>query len=229
MFIFKVDGSLYQKALDEIQTEKKKRDNYEIEIAKLKDEVNKLKIQIEDETEKNKKEISDILSKSIDQDLSDFLEMKSGNNVNLKKKDSTGLIKDKETLSNLSKGLKTDKTSELKHTNNSITNPNIENTYKETIQKIEEDNDLMLEQNKLLKKELKEAKIELEKYKRLYKEQSTLGGDKIEHINMLAALIERLILEVTLNKKIKEIISTMMRILNFTDNEISEKLEKKKK
>jgi hypothetical protein len=82
----------------------------------------------------------------------------------------------------------------------------------------------------LIKKELKEHKKEVEKYKKLYKDSITLqDSNKSEIVTMLSNLIDKLLLEISLNAKAKEILNRIFKIMGYSDSEITERLEKKKK
>ena len=114
------------------------------EVDRLKNELDKDNSQIKD-----KKEISELLSKSIDGDLSDYLDVRNKEIV-LRKKDSTGNIKDNISENrSISRGGRTDKTDGPRNTVNSVggqSNTNLEVSLKDTIQKMEDDHTALNEQ-----------------------------------------------------------------------------------
>lgn len=70
----------------------------------------------------------------------------------------------------------------------------------------------------------------MEKYKKAYNESITLqDSNKSEIVIMLSSFIEKLIDEVTLNTKAREFMRHILKILNFSDKEIIDKLENNKK
>jgi hypothetical protein len=120
-------------------------------IQLLRQEVERLKNELDKDNShiKDKKEISELLSKSIDGDLSDYLDVRNKEIV-LRKKDSTGNIKDNVSENrSISRGGRTDKTDGPRNTVNSVgaqSNTNIEVSLKDTIQKMEDDHTVLNEQ-----------------------------------------------------------------------------------
>lgn len=77
---------------------------------------------------------------------------------------------------------------------------------------------------------MKETKASRDKFKKLYNETLTLqDGKKSEIISMLSDLILRLIDEVNLTSKNKDIFKLILKMLNFEEKEIEMRLDKKKK
>ncbi len=131
--------------------EQDKCKSLENNIQLLRQEVERLKNELDKDNShiKDKKEISELLSKSIDGDLSDYLDVRNKEIV-LRKKDSTGNIKDNVSENrSISRGGRTDKTDGPRNTVNSVgaqSNTNIEVSLKDTIQKMEDDHTVLNEQ-----------------------------------------------------------------------------------
>lgn len=234
--------------VENFELEQDKSKSLANQINLLKQEVDRLKNELDKDNSqiKDKKEISELLSKSIDGDLSDYLDVRNKEIV-LRKKDSTGNIKDNISENrSISRGGRTDKTDGPRNTVNSVggqSNTNLEVSLKDTIQKMEDDHTVLNEQVSfilkykfiiiqlvLIKKELKEQKKEVEKYKKLYKDSITLqDSSKSEIVTMLSNLIDKLLLEISLNAKAKEILNRIFKIMGYSELEITERLEKKKK
>jgi hypothetical protein len=83
-----------------------------------------------------------------------------------------------------------------------------------------------------LKDELKETRELRDQYKKKMEEATTLNdGEKNELYSILRNAIERLIMEITLNNKIKEFLTVILRVLGYADEDIAliyQSKEKKK-
>eukprot|EP00340_Litonotus_pictus_P008282 CAMPEP_0170518200 /NCGR_PEP_ID=MMETSP0209-20121228/3941_1 /TAXON_ID=665100 ORGANISM="Litonotus pictus, Strain P1" /NCGR_SAMPLE_ID=MMETSP0209 /ASSEMBLY_ACC=CAM_ASM_000301 /LENGTH=2436 /DNA_ID=CAMNT_0010803667 /DNA_START=704 /DNA_END=8014 /DNA_ORIENTATION=- len=227
----------YQKVVENFDLEQEKSKSLDNQLTLLRIELEKLKGEKEENLKiQDKKDISEILSKSIEGDLSDYLDIKNNNHnitAGLRKKDSTGNIIKQDNASDnrsISRGGVTPKT-DVKNTIASIkSNINLENSYKETINRLEDDHTAMTELVAHIKKELKDTQKDLERYKKKYNEAISLqDSNKSEIVTMLSSFIDKLIAEISLNDKTKELVRHILKILNYSDTEIKDRLEKKKK
>ena len=80
---------------------------------------------------------------------------------------------------------------------------------------------------------MKETRGQRDNYKKKFDECLTLqGGTKDELLNMLKNSFERLILEIVLTPKIKEFLTVILKLLDYSEDEIAQiwvyKDEKKK-
>lgn len=73
-----------------------------------------------------------------------------------------------------------------------------------------------------MKAELKETKKELENSKKKCQEALTLQGEKNEMVEMIRTAFEKLIFEIQLTQKIKDILVIIMNILGYTHEHIEE-------
>ena len=175
----------------------------------LKTELDKLKTVIKQDLIESKEDnIS--MNKSVDGDISDYLD----NNKQKTKKES------QRSLS----------INRHKDTVTSVRTANLENSYKETINNLENDQDALIKMNNMLKTDIKKLKEEKDLLQKKYNESiSLLGGSKDEIANMISVFIEKILLEVTLTNNTKELFRLLLRTLNYPENRISELIDVKKK
>jgi hypothetical protein len=77
---------------------------------------------------------------------------------------------------------------------------------------------------------LKETRHQREYYKKKFEESSKLfDGKKNEILTMIKQALEKLINEIALSPKIKEILAVIMRVLDYTEDEINIVLKEKRK
>jgi hypothetical protein len=89
--------------------------------------------------------------------------------------------------------------------------------------KFEEHEELLAEQLSTIKKELKETREERDIWKRKFEESITLAdGKKNEVLTLLRQAVEKLIIEITVTPKIKEIISVILRVLDYSEDNITQ-------
>jgi len=101
-------------------------------------------------------------------------------------------------------------------------------SIKDNILKMEEEQKLFAEQLMNIKDELKDTRKQKENFKKLYEQSLTFKDDKkTEIINLLKQAVEKLILEITLTPKIKELLFVILRVIDYKDEEINEILKKK--
>jgi hypothetical protein len=77
---------------------------------------------------------------------------------------------------------------------------------------------------------LKATREERDLFKRKFEESITLAdGKKNEVLHLLRQAIERLIVEITMTNKIKELLSVILRVLDYTEEQIQIILNSKDK
>ncbi len=72
-----------------------------------------------------------------------------------------------------------------------------------------------------MKDELKQTRIQRDQYKKIVEEASKLD-DKTEIVKALKPMIEKLIAEITLTDKIKQILSVILKILSCSEEQIKQ-------
>jgi hypothetical protein len=88
----------------------------------------------------------------------------------------------------------------------------------------------LAEQLQTIKKELKATREERDTFKRKFEESITLAdGKKNEVLHLLRQAMEKLIIEITLTNKIKELLSVILRVLDYTEDQIQIILSSKDK
>ena len=81
-----------------------------------------------------------------------------------------------------------------------------------------------------IKAELRDTRCERDLFKKKYEKSITLASDnKGELIMLLGSSIENLIKEISLNNKVKQLLSIVLKILNYSQNEIDTLLKNKNK
>ena len=89
--------------------------------------------------------------------------------------------------------------------------------------KFEEHEDLLAEQLTTIKKELRDTREERDVFKRKFDESITLAdGKKNEVLTLFRQAVEKLIIEITITPKIKEIVSVILRVLDYSEDQISQ-------
>jgi hypothetical protein len=79
-----------------------------------------------------------------------------------------------------------------------------------------------------IKEELKETRQQRDGFKRKYEESLTLqDGRNGELVNMLRQAIERLIFEISITPKIKEILTVVLKMLDYDEGTIQQIFEMK--
>lgn len=122
-----------------------------------------------------------------------------------------------------------------KETQGSIKTINQENSYKETINHLENDREAANTQLILLKSEIKEIKKERDDFKKLYdqlrKQSISLASGKPEIVSIIASTMEKILtLEPPIvNDKNREMLKLILKSLTIPEDKISDLLEKKKK
>lgn len=92
----------------------------------------------------------------------------------------------------------------------------------------QEQQQMILEQLKNIKEELKQTRIEKESYKQKYEKSITLqGGNNDEIVSMLNSAFLRLLEEIVISNKIKELVIVVLKILNYNSDEIDCIINKK--
>lgn len=96
--------------------------------------------------------------------------------------------------------------------------------------KFEEHEQLLVEQLTTIKEELKETRQQRDIYKKKFDESGKLfDGKRNEITSMIKQALEKLIFEIQLTPKIREILTVIMRVLEYTEDEINALLRDKKK
>jgi hypothetical protein len=81
-----------------------------------------------------------------------------------------------------------------------------------------------------IKIELKETRTQRDNFKRKYEESVTLqDGKKTEIVSMLKQAFEKLVNEIQINGKVKEYVTVILKILDYSENDISKIIKKEKK
>lgn len=115
--------------------------------------------------------------------------------------------------------VKTQNSGRSKKTDNTFVQENL----KDTIAKYEEHEELLQEQLMTIKKELKETREERDIYKRKFDESITLAdGKKNEVLALLRQAVEKLIIEITVTPKIRELLSVVLRVLDYSEDQITQ-------
>ena len=95
------------------------------------------------------------------------------------------------------------------------------------ISKIEENEKLLIDQLIKIKSELKDTRVKVENYKKKYESSITLqDGKKSEILSMLNSAIEKLILEISITPKLKELIIVILKMLDYNESEINNLINK---
>ncbi len=95
--------------------------------------------------------------------------------------------------------------------------------------KFEEHEQLLVDQLTTIKEELKETRQQRDIYKKKFEESGKLfDGKRNEVTSMIKQALQRLILEMKLTPKIKEILTVIMRVLEYSEEEIAALLSQKK-
>lgn len=81
-----------------------------------------------------------------------------------------------------------------------------------------------------IKEELKDTRNQRDLFKRKYEESITLqNGKKNEIVSMLKQAFEKLVAEISINNKTREYITVILKILDYSENDINRVLKKEKK
>lgn len=112
----------------------------------------------------------------------------------------------------------------------SFNTENNKNIFSSNNSEREDDSEhLMQEQLVIIKNELKETRIQRDEYKKKFEESITYGDRQSQLIMTLQTAFENLLMEITINTKVKDYAVVILNILGINEEEQKRIFEKKKK
>lgn len=112
----------------------------------------------------------------------------------------------------------------------SFNTENNKNIFSSNNSEREDDSEhLMQEQLVIIKNELKETRIQRDEYKKKFEESITYGDRQSQLILTLQTAFENLLMEITINTKVKDYAIVILNILGIGEDEQKRIFEKKKK